>query len=83
MTPTQIRNLFEERAGGGEGLFAIAFALLELASAQESVAIHLKYLGNGDAATTMGAIEAFGKHIGEKLDDLTTAIAEASKDGDA
>jgi hypothetical protein len=46
-----------------------------IAAALMSVALQLKYLGNGDAATPMGAIEAFGDHIGKKLDDLTNAIS--------
>jgi hypothetical protein len=47
-----------------------------LADALMSVAINLKYLGNGDAATQMGAIEALGVHIGEKIDGMSTAISE-------
>jgi hypothetical protein len=68
-------DLFEQKARDGDGQFAIAYAILELAEASKNVAIWLKYLGNGDAATTMGAIEAFGDHIGKKLDDLTAAVA--------
>ena len=56
--------------GRNEAGYAIAYALLKLANATESLSIWVKYLGNGDAATPMGAIEAFGKHIGEKLDEL-------------
>jgi hypothetical protein len=40
------------------------------AEAINNVAVALKYLGNGDAATTMGAIEALGAILGEKLDRL-------------
>jgi hypothetical protein len=29
---------------------------------------------------SMGAIEAFGMHIGEKLDALTSAIAESNEE---
>lgn len=71
-----IHDLFEEKARKGDGQFAIAYALMNLVDAHKSVATHLKYLGNGDAATTMGAIEAFGAHIGEKLEGLTSAISE-------
>lgn len=60
------RNL--EPANVVDGLFAIARSLDRVASA-------LRALGNGDAATSMGAIEAFGAHIGEKLDALTVEIA--------
>jgi hypothetical protein len=63
----------------GDGLFAIAHAILKLADAQQNLATHVKYLGNGDAATTMGAIEAFGMHIGEKLDAITSAILSDSR----
>jgi hypothetical protein len=50
-----------------DGLFAIAFALLQLAHAQQSIATHIKYLGTGDAATTMGAIEFLGAHVGMEV----------------
>ena len=75
-----IQDFCEDKARKGEGLFAVAYALLELAEAQKSCAVHLKYLGNGDASTTMGAIEAFGMQLGEKLDALTTAIQERMDD---
>ena len=57
-----------------EGFALLAYAILKLAQEQQNTAFHLKYLGNGDAATSMGAIEAFGMHIGEKLDRLAEAI---------
>lgn len=53
-------------------------ALFDIADALRAVAHQIKYLGNGDAATPMGAIEAYGKHIGEKLDDLIAAIGDKS-----
>lgn len=71
-----LTNLFEEKARGGDGLYAIAYALMEIAGAQREVAVHVKYLGNGDAATTMGAIEAFGMHIGEKMDTFGMIVGE-------
>jgi hypothetical protein len=52
------------------GLFAIAAQL-------QAVAVQLKYLGNGDAATTMGAIEALGVHLGEKIQTAGSYVAEA------
>ena len=42
--------------------------------AGRAIAYQLKYLGNGDASTPMGAIEAYGKLIGEKLDVLTNVL---------
>jgi hypothetical protein len=52
-----------------DGLFAIAQAL-------DSVAHAIHRLGNADACTPMGAIEAHSKHIGEKMDGLIDAIRE-------
>jgi hypothetical protein len=49
------------------GTYAIALALLAVAQA-------IRDLGNADAATRMGAIEAHSKLMGEKLDKLTAAI---------
>jgi hypothetical protein len=48
--------------------YAIAAALLQ-------VAYQIKYLGNGSAATQMGAIEALGVLIGEKIDSFAGVIA--------
>lgn len=60
---------WQERADDGDGQFAIACALMTIARS-------IDRLGNADAATPMGAIEAFGLHIGEKLDALTNVIGE-------
>lgn len=53
----------------------------ELIKAFQDIAVQLKYLGNGDASTTMGAIEALGlkqyegtQLIAEALHDLADAI---------
>ncbi len=48
-----------------------------LAAANERQATWLKYLGNGDAASTMGAIEHLAVHLGEKIETAGTYIAEA------
>ena len=47
---SSIQGYFESRAREGDGQFAIAFALMALTTS-------IKYLGTGDAASTMGAIE--------------------------
>jgi hypothetical protein len=73
----EIEDHFENMAGK-DGLFAIAFALLQLVEAQQEIAYQIKKLGNADAATPMGAIEAFGAHIGEKLDALAGAVSEGN-----
>jgi len=56
-------------------------ALFEIANAINRVAVALKYLGNGDAATTMGAIEALGAVLGEKLDRLADVTYMRENDG--
>lgn len=56
-----------------------ARAIFELAAQVGRVAHALRDLGNGDAATPMGAIELLGKTMGEKLDDLTSAIRDGNE----
>lgn len=58
--------------------------LAEVAKAIDRCATHLKYLGVGDAATTMGAIEFLGVSIKEGPERLAGAIdghTEAIKKG--
>jgi hypothetical protein len=73
MTEHEIEQHFLGQAATDPG-YAIAYALLRLADAQRHVATQIKFLGNGDATTKHGAIEAFGMHLGEKLDALVFAI---------
>lgn len=68
-----IQDFCEDKARNGDGAFAIAYALLELAEAQKNTATQLKFLGTGDAATTMGAIELLAsevKHVSEAINAL-------------
>ncbi len=57
------------------------FELLEsLAKSLSSIAVHLKYLGNGDAASPMGAIENLAVKLEEGSEQIAGglhAIAEA------
>jgi len=73
VTEHQIRNVMQDHAAK-DARWAIAYALMRLADAQESVATQLKYLGNGDAATQMGAMEALGLQLGEKLQAVADAL---------
>lgn len=52
------------------GLFAIAKAI-------DGLAYQIKYLGNGHAATEMGAIEALSKSISEAITEAATIMAES------
>ena len=58
---------FLRRARNGSGAFAIAYAVLVLAEAQDRTASGLRALGTGDAAAAMGALEFHATHVGEKL----------------
>lgn len=75
----KLYDLIEKKAATDSG-FAIAFALLELVQEQKNMATQIKYLGNGDAATPMGAIEAFGVQFKESLNRLADAV-ESIRDG--
>lgn len=66
--------IFEEDILEGENEIAAAIVI-----AGRAIAEQLKYLGNGNAATHHGAIEAYGMHIGEKLDRLAGAIESLKK----
>jgi hypothetical protein len=55
---------------------ALDFGASVIANALRSISTHIKYLGNGDAATTMGAVEGLGMVIGEKLDALVSAVGD-------
>ncbi len=55
----------------------------KMAQAHESLAIHLKYLGTGDAGTTMGAVEFLAVSIKEGCSEVASAlnnVAEAIRE---
>lgn len=58
---------FDEAEGVEKALFAIAIAI-------DNLATQVKYLGTGDAASTMGAIEFLATHLGEKLEGLVERL---------
>jgi len=59
--------------------WAIAYAILKLSHAVLDCAVQLKYLGNGNAATEMGAIEALSANLGEKLHELTNVVGDVAE----
>lgn len=73
MSKKHISHFIEEEARK-DPQYAIAHALMELAAAQQATARAIQLLGNGDALTSHGAMEAFSIHIGEKIDGLAEAI---------
>jgi hypothetical protein len=72
--PQHIMDEFESRARAGDGQFAIAYAMMEVARAAKSAAYALERLGLGDAATPMGAIELLSKGLNDGASDIADAI---------
>jgi hypothetical protein len=55
----------EDKARAGDGQYAIAFALMQLARETRFLGKGVRDLGNGDAASNMGAIEGLAVMIKE------------------
>lgn len=72
----EIKTLCRQKAEEGDSGFAIAYALLEVAEQQAAIAVHLKYLGTGDAGTTMGAIEYLGVQVEKAGQTMARAMLE-------
>lgn len=75
-----IKDFCEDRARKGEAGFAIAYALLDLADAQEATVKALNRLGWNDAATKMGALEGLGLQI-EKAAQIVGEHLEIAASG--
>ena len=79
MSKKPLKDLFEEKARAGDGAFAIAWALMDLADAQEATAGALQRLGNGGASTHHGAIEGLAMQatkIAEAVNNLSSAVSD-------
>lgn len=50
----------------------------KLSEALNSVAHHLKYLGNGDASTSMGAIENLSGQLKEGMESIAASIEKVA-----
>lgn len=75
-----IQDQFEDLARKGDGAFAIAYALLELANQQRRTAVGIERLGLGDAATPMGAIELLSKGLNDSGERIADAIRSLAPD---
>jgi hypothetical protein len=71
-----IRDYFEDRARSGDGAFAVAFALMELAEAQKSSARALDQIGFNDGRNSSGP-----PGTTEKIAMELARIAEAMETG--
>lgn len=56
----------------------VASALLVLADAVGGLALQVRNLGNADAGTRMGGMEALGKVLSEAIDGLGGSISDAA-----
>ncbi len=66
------KDYFKEQALSGDSGFAIAFALLELADAQERTALKLGRLGFDGPSNSAGGLEG----VSLSLEDIAKAIKD-------
>jgi hypothetical protein len=78
MNERELEDMILRRAVAGNSNHAIAYALLRIAHETAAIASALRMLGNADAATPMGAIEALGKVIEEGFGRLADALPDES-----
>jgi hypothetical protein len=71
----QLDEIIEEKANS-DGLFAIAYAVLQLVDAQYATAKALNKLGVAEASTPFGAIEAHSMSV-QKVADALADISGA------
>lgn len=67
----------QNRSEKASGYYAIAYALMALAEAQDATATALKYLGAGDAATSMGAVEYLATQLRNGCRDIAESVTKA------
>ena len=78
MKRDDLREVFAKKATTDAG-FAIAWALIDLADAQEATAKAIQRLGNGDAATHLGAIENLAvqvQGVTEALNSIASGVVD-------
>lgn len=68
-----ISDFCEDKAREGDGSFAIAFALLEVAAQQKAVARSLERLGMG-SDRSQGAVELLAKELRDGLHHISEAL---------
>jgi hypothetical protein len=81
LKPHLVANHHHDHGAANPDINLVDAACL-IASSLDRIADALDRLGNNrsvtQAGTELGAIEAFGMHIGEKLDMLVSAVGEVS-----
>lgn len=79
--PSDRKEILREwiaRRARDDGSYAIAFALLQVSEELIDIGTYIKYLGNGDAATSMGAIENLAKELRDGLGAVSSALVEVA-----
>jgi hypothetical protein len=59
-----------------KALLCCGLSVNRVAEKLGSIAFHLKYLGNGDAGSTMGAIEFLSVSVKESAQSIASALSE-------
>jgi len=72
--PQHIEDLCEERARKGDGAFAVAYALLRLADAQDRTARQIEWLGTGSTVFPDGAIGSLVLQMARTGDQIAEAL---------
>lgn len=75
MNDREIQRAIEDQALDEPG-WAVAYALLKLAAAQDRTAEQIKKLGLADASTPFGAVEAFIVAFEKQMGELAEAQSE-------
>lgn len=70
MTDDDLYGFIRESARD-DGQFAIAYALLKLAT-------QVKYLGGGDNASQMGAVEFLAVRVADELGEIASALTSVA-----
>lgn len=76
MRPYEIESEFEKRALSGDGAYAIAYAILQLADQQRRVANELNALGTGTTATPDGALGLVATALNGLADSVRGDLSE-------
>lgn len=79
MKQTPISSNESTRAGEPAN---VVDALFAIARSIDGLAYQVKYLGNGDAASPMGAIEALGATVKEGMSGVADALNEIARSND-
>jgi hypothetical protein len=74
----ELDTIIRQKAPTDAG-YAIAYGLILLAGAQAATARRLGDLGNGNASTSFGAIEALSMQIKEGLNGIASSLGNVSE----